>query len=82
MGRVTDRLRALLPKAIAVLDREMDQATASVSAILRVIRACALCAKLQPSDRELEVREREAAKSQFTNLPRTSFLVPNGIIAG
>lgn len=47
-SRVTDRLRALLPKAIAVLEREMEHGTASVSAALHVISACALYAKVQP----------------------------------
>ena len=69
-SRVTDRLRALLPKAIAVLEREMDQGAASVSAALHVIRACAQYAKVQPigssdpDELDLVAREREATNFQ------------------
>jgi hypothetical protein len=48
----------------------VDQGTASVSAALHVIRACALYAKVQPigsidpDELELEVRERAAANFQ------------------
>jgi hypothetical protein len=39
----SDRLRALLPKALGVLEREIDEGKASLAAAVQVLKACAAC---------------------------------------
>jgi len=65
----THRLRALLPKAVAVLEREIDQGGAPLAAAVHVLKACALYGKPQPISStdpgELDVGEREHAAEQL-----------------
>jgi hypothetical protein len=74
---LADRLRALLPKALTVLEREIDQGSAPVTAAVHVLKACALYGVPQPSgpidaaeldamgrERETMEREREADRQR------------------
>jgi hypothetical protein len=77
---LADRLRALLPKALTVLEREIDEGHAPVTAAVHVLKACALygvpkpsgpidAAELDTMDRERETMERERdADRQRRNL--------------
>ena len=66
---ITDRLRALLPKAVTVLEREIEQGATPPTAAVHVLKACALYGTFQPigpSDPdELEMKEREAESDRF-----------------
>jgi hypothetical protein len=41
-ANVSDRLRALLPKAITVLEREIEDGEAKIAAAVHVLKACAV----------------------------------------
>jgi hypothetical protein len=69
LSGITDRLRALLPKAVAVLEREIEQGGTPLTAAVHVLKACALYGKPQAigctDAGELETVERERAADQL-----------------
>ncbi len=66
---ITDRLRAVVPKAIDALEREIDTGAARVTAAVHVLKACALYGTPQSigatDAEELATIEREEEADRF-----------------
>lgn len=66
---VADRLRALLPKAVTVLERAINEGTTPLAAAVHVLRACAMYGQPQPigptDPDDLDVQERERATDRL-----------------
>lgn len=77
---VSDRLRALLPKALTVLEREIEDGSAPLAAAVHVLKACAVYGSPLPigstDPAELDLVEREhvehAAEREITGRERAA----------